>query len=105
MKTMTKRLTAENFGIGYCPFCGVIHAATQETRTAAYEILDDWEDERYNRDNLSACPKCLAEHVRVCGDCGRYFWESYDGVHHSHWNGGYIEKDTMCGKMVFRDYH
>ena len=71
MKTMTKRLTAENFGIGYCPFCGVVHTTTNESQEAAYEILDDWEDGRYNRDNLSACPKCLAEHVRVCGDCGR----------------------------------
>ena len=105
MKNTSKRLSARYFNLGRCPFCGVIHAATQETRTAAYEILDDWEDERINRTNLSACPKCMSEHVRVCGDCGRYFWESYDGVRRSHWNGGYIEKDTICGKMIYRDYH
>ena len=106
MKTMTKRLTAANFGIGYCPFCGVIHAATNESREAAYEILEDWEDERLNRENLSACPKCMAEHVRVCGDCGRYFWESYDGIRRSHWTGGYVTVSTMhCGNLIYRDYH
>ena len=106
MKKITnKRLTAQDFDLGYCPFCGVIHAATNESREAAYEILDDWEDGRCNSANLSACPKCMSENVRVCGDCGRYFWESYDGVHHAHWNGGYITKNTMCGIVVYRDYH
>ena len=106
MKITNKRLTAQDFDLGYCPFCGVIHAATNESRTAAYEILDDWEDDRADSANLSACPKCMSENVRVCGDCGRYFWESYDGVHHSsHWNGGYITKNTMCGIVVYRDYH
>ena len=105
MKNTNKRLSARDYDLGYCPFCGVIHAATDESREAAYEILDDWEDVRVNRTNLSACPQCMSEHVRVCGECGRYFWESYDGIRRSHWNGGYVTKNTICGRVIYRDYH